>query len=117
MREKTSDFEPGYGCLFSVEFKSEGTLRTFYEGLNVHQGPHLGAHLTLAMPYVKGIYGTQMEKIEGWGMKSTQLRVSVGLEDAQELVETFGGALKLADAAMASEKEKEEVNIEVVSLT
>jgi cystathionine gamma-synthase len=53
MRTKTADFVPGYGCLFSVELESVEETIAFYDNLNVHMGPHLGAHLTLALPYVK----------------------------------------------------------------
>lgn len=51
MRKTTPEFAPGYGCLLSVEFETVATARTFYDNLQLHCGPHLGAHLTLALPF------------------------------------------------------------------
>lgn len=51
MRRPTPEFTPGYGCLLSVEFKDIATARVFYDNLKLHCGPHLGAHLTLALPF------------------------------------------------------------------
>jgi cystathionine gamma-synthase len=56
---RTEDFTPGYGCLFSVEFINIEATKAFYENVQFHIGPHLGAHLTLVMPYTKGLYGKQ----------------------------------------------------------
>jgi cystathionine gamma-synthase len=105
MRTPTPDFTPGYGCLFSIEFKTVQQTIAFYDNLDTHQGPHLGAHLTLAMPYVKGIYGrpsadgkSDLESVGKWGVRETQIRVSAGLEDARGLVEVFGRAVGIADA-------------------
>ena len=98
MRQKTSDFTPGYGCLFSVEFDTVEQAKAFFDNLNVHQGPHLGAHLTLAIPYVKGLYIKELDKIAPYGMRETQIRIAVGLEDTEVLLEEFRIALKAADA-------------------
>lgn len=51
MRRTTPEFVPGYGCLLSVEFEDIATARLFYDNLQLHCGPHLGAHLTLALPF------------------------------------------------------------------
>jgi len=97
MRKKTGDFTPGYGCLFSVELDTVEATIAFYDNLNVHNGPHLGAHLTLAMPYVKGLYYKKLDWAERYGLKETQIRVSVGLEDTETLLEVFKDALRAAD--------------------
>jgi len=65
MRTPTEDFTPGFGCLFSVEFESVEATKAFYDNLNVHQGPHLGAHVTIAIPFVRGLYGKQLEWVGG----------------------------------------------------
>jgi cystathionine gamma-synthase len=104
MRLPTADFTPGYGCLFSVEFEDVEYTKVFYDNLDVHQGPHLGAHLTLAMPYTKALYGLQLEWAGKYGMRETNIRVSVGLEDTTELIETFRYALRFADALKAKKK-------------
>jgi cystathionine gamma-synthase len=97
-RPTTPDFTPGYGCLFSVQFKDVESTIAFYNNLHVHQGPHLGAHRTLAMPYVKGLYIDELERVKPMGLEETQIRVSVGLEETEVLIETFKHALKFADA-------------------
>lgn len=51
MRKTTSEFTPGYGCLLAVEFKDLTAAQLFYDNLQLHCGPHLGAHLTLALPF------------------------------------------------------------------
>ncbi|KAK4937123.1 hypothetical protein LTR10_022175 [Elasticomyces elasticus] len=96
MRPKTPDFSPGYGCLFSVEFETQEATIDFYDNLNVHQGPHLGAHLTLALPYTMGIYGKELEWAARYNMRPEQIRISVGLEDTQNLLEVFKVAVEAA---------------------
>ncbi|EKD18592.1 uncharacterized protein L3040_005949 [Drepanopeziza brunnea f. sp. 'multigermtubi'] len=99
MRPPTADFTPGFGCLFSVKFKKPEAIKAFYNNLNVHQGPHLGAHLTLALPYVKCLYGKdQLDWAQQYDLRETQCRISVGLEDTKELLATFKAALEWADA-------------------
>jgi cystathionine gamma-synthase len=97
-RPATSSFTPGYGCLFSVELKTVECTIAFYNNLHVHHGPHLGAHRTLALPYVKALYIDELDKVKPMGLNEAQIRVSVGLEDIEVLVETFKHALRFADA-------------------
>ena len=97
MRADASDFTPGYGCLFSVELESDESTIAFYNNLHVHQGPHLGAHLTLALPYVKAIHAMKISWTEQCGMNERMLRVSVGLEDTKALVRTFDTAVEPAN--------------------
>ncbi|KAK7714102.1 hypothetical protein SLS64_004199 [Diaporthe eres] len=64
MRKPTPDFTPGYGCLLSVEFEDLATARAFYDNLQLHCGPHLGAHLTLALPFNAIANGRTPEEAE-----------------------------------------------------
>ena len=107
MRPSTSNFTPGYGCLFSVDFDNVPSTIAFYDSLQVHHGPHLGAHLTLAMPYVKGLYGSNLEWVKQFGLKETQIRISVGLEDTAELLGVFKAALEEANKLKVLDPEKE----------
>lgn len=104
MRLSTPSFTPGYGCLMSIEFVDMASTISFFENVNVHIGPHLGAHLTLALPYVKGLYGMELERVGRSGLRESQIRVSVGLEEAGELVGTFGDAVGMGDGAMGGEE-------------
>jgi cystathionine gamma-synthase len=97
-RRPTPDFpEPGHGCLFSVELADERATVAFYDNLAFHQGPHLGAHRTLALVYNAMIYGGDDAPYHAaYGLSPNQVRFSAGLEDEQELIDTC----KRAVAAM-----------------
>ncbi|RDL36024.1 uncharacterized protein BP5553_06636 [Venustampulla echinocandica] len=97
MRPGASDFKPGYGYVFTVEFESIEATQAFYDNLDTHKGPHIGAHLTIALPYVRFWYSGQLEWVEKFGMRETQVRISPGLEDTGELVEVFKAAVMAAD--------------------
>lgn len=97
MRPTTEEFTPGYGCLFSFELDTIEATAAFYNAVNLHQGPHLGAHLTLILPFIKGIYGKQLDWAANYNLNERQMRVSVGLEDVDVLIEEFKIALKVAD--------------------
>lgn len=99
-RPPTPEFTPGHGCLLSIEFIDKETAIRFYNNLHVHKGPHLGAHLTLAMPYNEMVWGSEEIVKEGYhagyGLLREQVRVSVGLEKEEELVEVFRAAFGAA---------------------
>ncbi|PMD57594.1 PLP-dependent transferase [Hyaloscypha bicolor E] len=99
MRSATEDFTPGYGCLFSVELDTLEATAAFYDNLNLHKGPHLGAPLTLIIPYVMALYGKELDKMADYGMNEKQIRVAVGLENTDTLIEEFRIAIKAADGA------------------
>jgi cystathionine gamma-synthase len=77
-RPNTDEFETGYGYLFSIEFKDVEMLKAFYDVLNMHMGPHLGAHRTIVITYVKALYGNDL----GWAGES-------GLQEACKLFSPF----------------------------
>ncbi|KAK4499632.1 hypothetical protein PRZ48_010150 [Zasmidium cellare] len=97
LRPRSEGFTPGYGCLFTIEFESLAATRAFYDNLSVYNGPHLGAHLTLAMAYVKGLYSQQLDWVAQYGLKETHIRISVGLEDFETLRDRFDVAVAAAD--------------------
>lgn len=98
MRPPRADFTPGYGCLFSVELDRMETTRAFYDNLQVHKGPHLGAPFTLAFAYTMCAYKNKQEWAAGYGLKPTQIRISAGLEEAHVLQDIFEHAVKHANA-------------------
>ena len=109
MRPATSTFTPGYGCLLSVEFTSLRVARAFYDALQVYHGPHLGAHHTLAFPFNDSIWGPDAEAaayLKTFGANPEQVRVSVGLEEVEELVDTFEAALGVAEGVRREEEEE-----------
>lgn len=96
LRPATADFTPGYGCLLSVDFETTEAAAAFYDNLQVHCGPHLGAHRTLAMPFNAAIFGADPEQAAyhaGYGARPEQVRISVGLEDEEEILAAVREAL------------------------
>jgi len=101
MRQTTVDFTPGYGCLFNVELEDLPTTIAFYDNLNVHKGPHLGAPFTLAFSYTMCAYATKLDWAAEYGLRPTQIRLSAGLEDTSILIEDFKIAVEAANRAKA----------------
>ncbi|CAI4045569.1 hypothetical protein SKDZ_12G0040 [Saccharomyces kudriavzevii ZP591] len=83
----------GYGCLFSVAFHSEGDAEAFYDSLKVFKGPSNGTNFTLACPYVHLAHHSELEEVSKFGADSSIIRVSVGLEETQLLLDVFSSAL------------------------
>ncbi|KAH8802432.1 pyridoxal phosphate-dependent transferase [Xylogone sp. PMI_703] len=102
MRPATSDFTSGYGCLFSIEFEDLPTTIAFYDNLNVHKGPHLGAPFTLAAAYIMCAYANSLDWAAKYGLKQTQIRISAGLEDTSTLLKEFKIAVDAANRVKAA---------------
>ncbi|PHH91476.1 hypothetical protein CDD83_315 [Cordyceps sp. RAO-2017] len=100
MRSATPELDPGFGCLLSVELASLSAARAFFDNLNVHKGPHLGAPFTLAFAYIMCGYKSRLEWAAKYGLKPTQIRISAGLEDPATLREIFGAAVDAANKAL-----------------
>lgn len=88
----------GYGGLFSVTFKSEKSAQTFYDNLHCAKGPSLGTNFTLASPYTILAHYTELDWAEEYGVSRFLVRVSVGLEDKQHLLDMFAKALDAIEA-------------------
>jgi cystathionine gamma-synthase len=56
MHQPTNDFTPGFGGVFTMEFEDVELASIFFNDLNVHKGPSLGANITLAQPYVQTVF-------------------------------------------------------------
>lgn len=107
MRHPTTDFSPGYGGLFTLEFETVIAAATFFDALNVHKGPSLGASVTLAQPYVQTVFMREKEWAASYGLKESIVRISVGLEDGQALEREFLRALRVASRFKAGRELKE----------
>ena len=86
-----------YGCLLTLDFATVACTSAFYDALNVHKAPHLGAHVTLALPYVKGLFAKQLEWVAQYDLRETMIRVAPGLEEEGELLEDFRAAVVAAE--------------------
>lgn len=89
----------GFGCLFSLELRAPGGAPAFYDALRVCKGPSLGTNYTLASPYTLLAHYDELAWAEGHGIARYLIRVSVGLEDAEDLKGRFDDALGAAAAS------------------
>ena len=86
----------GYGCLLSFELRGGvNNAKKFYNQLEVCKGPSLGTNFTLVCPYVLLAHYNELDWAEDCGVPRHLLRVSVGLEDPNDLWVRFRNALNL----------------------
>ena len=87
--------DAGHGCLLSIEIKG-GLEKTknFYDKLKVCKGPSLGTAFTLVCPYVLLAHYKELDWAKKAGIPPYLLRISVGLEDEEELWDRFRLALE-----------------------
>ena len=105
MRPATSDLRPRYGCLFTIEFDDSAATIAFYDHLEAHNGPHLGAPVTLAFAYTMCSYKNKLDWAMQYGLKPTQIRISAGLEDAKQFIDTFSVAVEAANEVKKGSRE------------
>ncbi|KAK1973085.1 cystathionine gamma-synthase [Colletotrichum sublineola] len=100
LRKPTPDLpEPGAGCLLSINFESVATARAFYDRLAFYPGPHLGAHRTLSFAYNLLAFGKDPDEAayhRSYGVLEEAVRISAGLEDVRDLLDTLDDALAVA---------------------
>ena len=89
----------GYGGLFSLTFTSLEASTAFYDTLNCAKGPSLGTSFTLASPYTILAHYYELDWAAGYGVEQGLVRVSVGQEDIDTLMEWFGQAVDAAEEA------------------
>ncbi len=84
----------GFGCLLSFELV-EGLEKSkrVYDALQVCKGPSFGTNFTLVSPYVLLAHYKELNWAEKCGVPPHLLRVSVGLEEENELWARFTKAL------------------------
>ncbi|KAE8378974.1 pyridoxal phosphate-dependent transferase [Aspergillus bertholletiae] len=87
-----------YGNVFSIVFHDPHAAEHFYNTLDVCKGSSFGANFTIVIPYVQLANYWNREKVPKYGVPQHILRVSVGLEDKNELLSTFQRALKGVEA-------------------
>lgn len=84
----------GYGSLVTfLPRDAESMSQQVYDRLHVSKGPSLGTLFTLACPFTLLAHYTELGWAESCGVSRFLIRVSVGLEDAEELWARFESAL------------------------
>ncbi|CUM66105.1 uncharacterized protein PRCAT00003760001 [Priceomyces carsonii] len=86
----------GYGGLISFLFKDPSDAVCFFNAVNIYKGPSLGTNFTLASPYAILAHYQELDEIAKWDVDRNLIRVSVGLEDKDELLGVFEKALSVA---------------------
>ena len=84
----------GYSGLFSIILKDKDFAVEFYNKLTIAKGPSLGTNFTLCCPYTLLAHFDELEWAEENDIPSHLIRVSVGLEDKNELLNIFNNSLK-----------------------
>ena len=87
----------GYGGLLSFEFKTTAQAIAFYDRIETAKGPSLGTNFTLISPYVILAHFLELDWAAQFGIPADLIRISVGLEDAEDLKTRFAVALKAAE--------------------
>ncbi len=83
----------GFGGMFTLFLKdAERAAPAFYNALEVCKGPSLGANYTLACPYTVLAHYDEFDWAESWGVKRDLVRISVGLEEPEELIRRLDNA-------------------------
>ncbi|KAK1968553.1 cystathionine gamma-synthase [Colletotrichum sublineola] len=87
----------GYGGLLSVTFHQKAHAITFFDTIKTAKGPSLGTNFTLTSPYVLLAHYQELDWAAGLGVDPDLIRVSVGLEETDELRRVFTQALEAAE--------------------
>ncbi|KAH7158215.1 pyridoxal phosphate-dependent transferase [Dactylonectria estremocensis] len=75
----------GYGYLLSVRFKQPEAAVAFHDALNVAKGPSLGTNFTLCCAYTLFAHFTELEWAAQYGVVEHLVRISVGIEEWEQL--------------------------------
>lgn len=86
----------GYGGLVSFVLKNRKKSPRFFDALRVSKGPSLGTEFSLACPYTLLAHYDELPWAEGCGVDRNLIRISVGMEDIDDLKSRLSEALELA---------------------
>ncbi|CAE6454243.1 unnamed protein product [Rhizoctonia solani] len=90
--------EGGFSGLFTLTFTTMAASRAFFDNLDCAKGPSLGTNFTLVCPYTILAHPAELEWAETYGVETGLVRVSVGLEELEDLLSRFRVALDKAEA-------------------
>jgi cystathionine gamma-synthase len=80
----------GYGALLSLELEGgEMAAAAFYDRLAISKGPSLGTNFSLVCPYTLLAHYRELDWAAERGAVRNLIRIWVGLEDPEELIERF----------------------------
>ena len=84
----------GYSGVFSIVLENPArNTAKFFDSLRISKGPSLGTNYSLACPYTVLAHYHEIDFAESCGVSKYLIRVSVGLEEPQDLISRFKNAL------------------------
>ncbi|MCL4107086.1 UNVERIFIED_CONTAM: hypothetical protein GTU68_039078 [Idotea baltica] len=83
----------GFGGLLSITLKNPSAAPRFYDALALAKGPNLGTNFSLVCPYTILAHYDELEFAESCGVSRNLVRVSIGLEESDWLIQRFETAL------------------------
>lgn len=87
----------GYGGLFSFVLKNAAQITpAFYDALEITKGPNLGTSFSLCCPFTLIAHYNELEWAESAGASRWLIRISAGLEPADELIARIERAFSAA---------------------
>ncbi len=92
----------GYGGLLSVVFRHKDQAVAFYDAVDTAKGPSLGTNFTLTSPYVLLAHYQELDWAEEYGVERDLIRISLGLEETEHIVNVFKAALGVAGESTSS---------------
>lgn len=92
----------GYGGLLSVVFNNPKAAIAFYDSLFIAKGPSLGTNFTLGCPYTIIAHYAELDFANSCGVDTHLVRISIGLEEKDDLIQRFQVALDAAEHAATS---------------
>jgi len=97
MYDRVKRPDGGYGGLFSFVLKApEEHTEAFYDALEITKGPNLGASFSLCCPFTLIAHYNELDWAESAGASRYLIRISVGLEPADELIARLSRAFDAA---------------------
>lgn len=85
--------EGGYGGLISFVLKDPKLAPALFNSLDLHKGPSLGTNFSLACPYTILAHYQELDEVAEWGVDRNLIRISIGIEDRDELLQTLQATL------------------------
>lgn len=86
--------EGGHGCLLSFVLKDRGSAPRVYDAMEFSKGPSLGTNFTLVCPYTLLAHYDELDWAERCGVDCSLLRVSVGVEPTELILDRMKRALE-----------------------
>lgn len=76
-----------------MTFHSREDAIAVFDTMEISKGPSLGTNFTLASPYTLLAHYGELDWAAQFGVASDLIRISVGLEETEELVDILNRAL------------------------